>query len=108
MNKHPIVFALSNPDPEITYDEAMQGGATIYASGRSDLPNQINNLLAFPGVLRGALDARIENITTHHKLAAAKALADYVSSPRPDHLLPDPLDKQVASTVAQAIISGKP
>lgn len=103
MNEKPIVFALANPNPEITRDEAIEGGAFIYASGRSDVPNQINNLLAFPGVLRGALDARIQDITMEHKLAAARALAAYVTSPERDRLLPNPLDKGVPAVIAEAV-----
>lgn len=100
MSSEPIVFALSNPNSEITLDKAMAGGAAIYASGRSDIPNQINNLLAFPGILRGALDARVSQITMNHKLAAAHALAAYVQTPERDALLPSPLDKNVATVVA--------
>jgi len=100
MAHDPIIFALSNPNAEITFDAAKAGGAAIYASGRSDLPNQINNLLVFPGVLRGALDARVTDITMAHKLAAAHALASYVVNPAADALLPNPLDKGVSKVIA--------
>ena len=103
MNDKAIVFALSNPDPEITLDEAKTGGAYIYASWRSDIPNQINNLIAFPWVLRWALDARIQDITMDHKLAAALTLAEYVNDPKTDQLLPDPLDRNIAWIVADAV-----
>lgn len=100
MAHKPMVFALSNPNPEITLDEARAGGAYIFASGRSDLPNQINNLLAFPWILRGALDARVSEITMEHKYRAAQALATYVTEPRVEQLLPNPLDKNVSKVVA--------
>jgi malate dehydrogenase (oxaloacetate-decarboxylating) len=100
MANQAMVFALSNPNPEITLDEAKAWGAYIFASGRSDIPNQINNLLAFPGILRGALDARVRDITMDHKYRAAKALANYVTDPNEQHLLPNPLDKGVAEVVA--------
>lgn len=100
MGANPIIFALSNPNPEITQEEAFAGWANIYASGRSDLPNQINNLLAFPGILRGALDAQVAEITMDHKYRAAQALAKYVTHPRPEQLLPNPLDKEVVNVVA--------
>lgn len=103
MNDKPVVFALANPDSEITHDEAMAGGAYIYASGRSDLPNQINNLLAFPGVVRWALDNRIPNVTTAHEISVAEALAVYVQTPTVDQLLPSPLDKSIVWVVAQAM-----
>lgn len=101
MNQQPIIFALSNPNPEITLDEAKAWGAAIFASGRSDLPNQINNLLAFPGILRGALDARVSQITINHKYRAALALAQYVQNPTHDQLLPSPLERGVTAVIAQ-------
>ena len=88
MDKNPIIFALANPDPEISPEEAQKGGAFIVATGRSDYPNQINNLLAFPGIFRGALDAGITQITDEHKLATAYALAKKVKSLSVDHILP--------------------
>ncbi len=103
MADKPIVFALANPIPEILPDEAKKWGAFIIATWRSDFPNQINNLLAFPGVFRGALDARLKSIETKHKIAAAKAIADYVDDLSPEKIVPDPLDKNVAKVVAEAI-----
>ncbi len=98
-----IVFALSNPTPEVMPDVAKEGGAYIVATGRSDYPNQVNNVLAYPGVFRGALDVRAPQITSAMKLAAAKALADYVTEPTVDKIIPDVLDKNVAKAVAEAV-----
>lgn len=98
-----IVFALSNPTPEVMPDVAREGGAYIVATGRSDYPNQVNNVLAYPGVFRGALDARAPQITPAMKLAAARALADYVTDPTVDKIIPDVLDKNVAKAVAEAV-----
>lgn len=103
MNDNPIIFALSNPEPEIGIEEAKKWWAFIYASWRSDLPNQVNNVLAFPGIFRGVLDARIPQITDDHKVAAARALAEYVESPSIEMILPNPLDKNVANVVAEAV-----
>ncbi|MCE9628647.1 MAG: NAD-dependent malic enzyme [Candidatus Vogelbacteria bacterium] len=103
MADKPIIFALANPTPEIMPDEAKQAGAYVVATGRSDFPNQINNVLAFPGIFRGALDARARAITEPMKLAAAHALADYVVDPTPDKIIPDPLDKKVTEKVAEAV-----
>ena len=98
-----VVFAMANPVPEIMPDEAKRGGAAIVGTGRSDFPNQINNVLAFPGIFRGALDARATTISDKMKLAAARALANSVADPTPDLILPDPLDKCVAPLVAAAV-----
>lgn len=98
-----IIFALSNPTPEITPDEAKLGGAVIVATGRSDYPNQVNNSLAFPGVFRGALDARAVRITDGMKFAAAKALAAMVPNPTADYIIPDSVDSTVAQIVAKAV-----
>ncbi len=98
-----IVFAMANPDPEIMPDEAHAGGAAIVGTGRSDLPNQINNVLGFPGIFRGALDARAKRITPAMKLAAANAIADYVRTPTAEQVIPPTLDEQVAWKVAQAV-----
>lgn len=103
MNKNAIVFALANPVPEIMPDVAKKAGAAIVATGRSDFANQINNVLAFPGVFRGALDIRAKAITEDMKLAAAKALATYVKKPTAENIIPDVLDKKVAGVVAKAI-----
>jgi malate dehydrogenase (oxaloacetate-decarboxylating) len=100
MNKDAIVFAMSNPTPEIMPDEALKGGAAIVATGRSDYPNQLNNVLAFPGIFRGALDARSKNITDVHKLKAAIALASLVKKPTRGKIIVDALDKRAMRAVA--------
>lgn len=102
MNDKPIVFALSNPVPEIMPDLAKEAGATIVSTGRSDFPNQVNNVLAFPGIFRGALDIRAKRITTKMKLAAANALANSIE-PNAEKILPSPLDKSVAKIIAEAV-----
>jgi malate dehydrogenase (oxaloacetate-decarboxylating) len=103
MNPCPIVFALANPVPEIMPEEALAAGAAIVGTGRSDYPNQINNVLAFPGIFRGALDAAATRITDRMKLAAAHALADFVEHPTRDRVLPEVLDRGVAYAVARAV-----
>lgn len=103
MNKDPIIFALANPIPEIMPDDAKQAGAFIIATGRSDFPNQINNVLAFPGIFRGALDINAKKITNQMKLAAARALANIIQDPNPQKILPSPLDKSVVLAVSQAV-----
>lgn len=103
MDEKPIIFALANPDPEISPEEAQKWGAFIVATGRSDYPNQINNLLAFPGIFRGALDAGISQITDEHKLAAAYALAKKVKSLSVDHILPSVFEEWIADAVAEAV-----
>lgn len=103
MAANPIVLAMANPTPEIMPDEARAGGAAVVGTGRSDFPNQVNNVLAFPGIFRGAIDARATAITEPMKLAAAKALADAVGEPTADRILPDPLDPSVAPAVAAAV-----
>jgi malate dehydrogenase (oxaloacetate-decarboxylating) len=103
MSPHPIVFAMANPVPEIHPDAARAAGAAVVGTGRSDFPNQINNVLAFPGVFRGALDASATVIDEDMKLAAARALADYVIEPTPERILPDPLDKGVAREIGAAV-----
>ncbi len=104
MNKDPFVFALANPDPEIRPEEA-KGRAAIIATGRSDFPNQINNVLAFPGIFRGALDANATDITENMKLAAAEAIADSIplSELEPDYIIPSVFDTSVAPRVAAAV-----
>ncbi len=105
MAKDPIVFAMANPVPEIMPDAAIAAGAAVVATGRSDFANQVNNLLAFPGIFRGVIDAGIKKITVEMKLAAAQALAAYVKNPDASHIVPDPLDKTVAGVVAKAVSS---
>ena len=100
MSRDAIVFAMSNPVPEIMPEEARRGGAVIVATGRSDYPNQINNVLAFPGIFRGALDNRVRKITDKHKLEAAKALASLVKNPTRDKIIPEALNRQAAKVVA--------
>lgn len=103
MSEGPIVFALSNPVPELMPEEATAAGAAVVGTGRSDFPNQINNALVFPGVFRGALDAGVRRITETMKLRAAEALASLVEAPSADHIIPDILDERVVPAVAGAI-----
>ncbi len=98
-----IVFAMANPIPEIMPAEARKGGAAVVGTGRSDFPNQVNNLLAFPGIFRGALDAGATRITESMKIAAAHALAGSVSNLSTDRVLPEALDRSVAPRVAEAV-----
>lgn len=100
MNSKPIVFALSNPIPEIMPSEAKKGGAYVIATGRSDFPNQINNILAFPGIFRGALDFGVNLIADRHKLKAAQVLANLVKKPNRDKILPEALDQRAVKAVA--------
>lgn len=105
MNEQPIVFAMANPEPEIPYAEAIASGVAVMGTGRSDTPNQINNVLAFPGIFRGALDARARDINNNMKLAAAHAIASLVSNEElnSEYVIPSALDPRVARTVAQAV-----
>lgn len=103
MNKDAIIFALSNPNPEISPDDAKKGGAKVIATGRSDYANQINNALAFPGVFRGALDVNAKEINEEMKIAAANALAGLVKHPSSDKIIPGIFDKGVAEAVANAV-----
>lgn len=105
MKRDPIVFAMANPEPEINYDEGKAGGARIMGTGRSDYPNQINNVLAFPGLFRGALDCRAEKITEEMKLAAAYGLASLVSEEElsEEYIIPSALDDRVAKVVAKSV-----
>ena len=107
MAEKPIIFAMANPVPEIMPDEAKQGGAYIVGTGRSDCPNQINNVLAFPGIFKGALQARATDITDEMQLKAAYAIASMVTDEElnPEYILPDALNKQVALRVAEAVAS---
>ena len=105
MNKDAVVFAMANPTPEIMPDEAKKAGARIVGTGRSDFPNQINNVLAFPGIFRGALDARAKAITEEMKLAASYAIAGLISDEelKEDYILPKAFDERVCRTVAAAV-----
>lgn len=103
MNDKPIVFAMSNPTPEIMPEEAIEGGAYIVATGRSDYPNQVNNVLIFPGMFKGALEGRIRQFNDEHFLAAAHALADHVKDPTPEHIIPSVLEEGIADMIANAV-----
>lgn len=105
MAKDPIIFAMANPTPEIMPDEALEAGASVVGTGRSDFPNQINNVLAFPGIFRGALDVRASDINDEMKIAAAKAIAGLISEQelRPDYVIPAPFDTRVGPSVAKAV-----
>ncbi|HRR95117.1 MAG TPA: malic enzyme-like NAD(P)-binding protein [Candidatus Ratteibacteria bacterium] len=107
MNKNSIIFAMANPIPEIMPDKAKKAGAFIVGTGRSDFPNQINNLLAFPGIFRGALDIRAKKITDEMKLAASYAIANYIPENKlsPSYIIPSPLDKKVAKKVSEKVSS---
>lgn len=105
MNEKPIIFAMANPTPEIMPDEAKEGGAFIVATGRSDFPNQINNVLAFPGIFRGALDARASDITDEMQIAAAQGIASVIpeSELSVDNIIPDAFNPKVAEVVADSV-----
>ena len=104
MAKDPILFAMANPVPEIMPDAALAAGAAVVGTGRSDFPNQINNMMAFPGVFRGALDVRARDINDEMKLAAAYALADLAGDDlAPDHIVPEGFDPRITPAVAQAV-----
>lgn len=105
MAKDPILFPMANPLPEIMPDEAKAAGAAIVGTGRSDFPNQINNVLAFPGIFRGALDVRASQINEEMKIAAAYAIADVVGPEElsADYIMPDPFDERIARAVAEAV-----
>lgn len=103
MNKDAIVFAMANPTPEIMPDIALKAGAMVVATGRSDFPNQVNNVLGFPGIFRGALDNNVIQITQAMELKAAKNLAGLIKKPNPELIIPDPFNKDVVEAVSQAI-----
>ncbi len=103
MNKDAIVLAMANPVPEIYPDEAKEAGARVVGTGRSDYPNQVNNVLVFPGVFRGALDAKADKITDDMKLSAAYAIAHMVEQPTEERILPEAFNKDVARNVANAV-----
>ena len=106
MSDKPIIFALANPTPEIMPDIAKEAGAYVVGTGRSDFPNQINNVLAFPGIFRGALDCRATTINEEMKVAASYAIASLISDEelKAEYIIPNPLDKRVVPVVAQAVI----
>ena len=99
----PVVFAMANPTPEISYAEALAAGAAVAGTGRSDCPNQINNVLAFPGVFKGALSVRARDINTAMKAAAVEALAGLIAEPAPERIIPDAFDPRVAEAIAAAV-----
>jgi malate dehydrogenase (oxaloacetate-decarboxylating) len=105
MNRDPIIFAMANPDPEIMPEEAKEAGARVVGTGRSDFPNQVNNVLAFPGIFRGALDVRAEQINEAMKVAAVYAIADLVDRDElnENYVIPNPFDPRVAPEVAAAV-----
>ena len=105
MNENAILFAMANPVPEIMPDKAKEAGAAVVGTGRSDFPNQINNVLAFPGVFRGALDVRASDINDEMKLAAAHAIAGLITDEErsPEYIIPSPFDKRVVKVVAEAV-----
>ncbi len=105
MNRDPIIFAMANPTPEIMPEEAKAAGAVVVGTGRSDFPNQVNNVLAFPGIFRGALDVQATNINEEMKLAAVYAIANLISDDEvhADYVIPKPFDKRVAPQVAAAV-----
>ena len=105
MNRDAVIFACANPTPEIFPEEAKAGGARVVATGRSDYPNQINNVLAFPGVFRGAFDVRARDINDEMKLAAAEALAGLISDEElnENYIIPKAFDPRVGETVAKAV-----
>lgn len=103
MHKNPIIFAMANPEPEIKPEEALAAGAAVVATGRSDYPNQVNNVLAFPGIFKGALSVRARNITKEMKIAAAEALAALVKKPTAEKIIPAAFDEGVAEAVAEAV-----
>ncbi len=103
MAQRPIVFALANPTPEISPEDARAGGAVVIATGRSDYPNQINNVLVFPGIFRGAIDNHVRTITDEMKLKAAKKLASLVAHPTASKIIPTVFDRRVAKAVASVV-----
>ncbi len=103
MNENAIVFAMANPTPEITPEEARKGGARIVATGRSDFPNQINNALVFPGVFLGLIDGKISKITDRMKMASAEALASIVENPTEENIIPDIFNPNIVPTISEAV-----
>ena len=105
MAHNPIVFPMANPVPEIMPEEALRGGAAVVGTGRSDYDNQINNVLAFPGIFRGALDVRARDINDEMKMAASRAIASLVSDEEltPRYILPEAFDRRVGPAVARAV-----
>lgn len=105
MAKDPVIFAMANPNPEIMPEDAHAAGASVVGTGRSDFPNQVNNVLAFPGIFRGALDVRATHINEEMKIAAVEAIASLVSDEElsAEYVIPAPFDARVAPAVAKAV-----
>lgn len=103
MKTDPVIFAMANPDPEITPELAKESGAKIIATGRSDYPNQVNNVLGFPGIFRGLLDKKKKEVTTEMKIRAAEAIASLVDNPTVDEVIPNPFDERVVEVVSASI-----
>ena len=103
MAKDPIIFALSNPTPEIMPDLAREAGAAVVATGRSDFPNQVNNAIAFPGIFRGALDNGVKKITDDHKIAVAETIASLVEQPTADEIIPSVFDERLVPEIAKVV-----
>jgi malate dehydrogenase (oxaloacetate-decarboxylating) len=104
MNPNAMVFAMANPDPEIMPDAAAEAGAAVVATGRSDFPNQMNNALGFPGIFRGLLDGQIRRVENPHKLAAASAIANFVTDPTPGRVVPSIFEEGLAQAVAKSVM----
>lgn len=106
MNQDPIVFALANPNPEITYEHAMEWGVRVIATGRSDYPNQVNNMLAFPGIFKGALAVQATDINDEMKMAAVKAISELVTAEQIERgiVIPNVFETDVTDDVAQAVM----
>jgi len=107
MADQPVIFALANPTPEVMPDVAKAAGAAVIATGRSDFPNQVNNATAFPGIFRGALDNKVQQITDNHKIAAAEIIASLVDEPTADCIIPSVFDKRLVPAIAQVITKNK-
>lgn len=104
MAENPIIFAMANPTPELSFEDAKNCNIAVYATGRSDYPNQVNNAIAFPGIFRGALDNGVKKITDDHKIAAAQAIASLVISPTALEVIPSVFNKDLVKTIASVII----
>ena len=105
MNNDPIIFAMANPTPEVDPKLALEAGVGIIATGRSDFPNQINNVLIYPGFFKGLLEGKDREVTTKKKIAAARALANIVKKPSKENILPSIFDKRVVKEVSQAVMN---
>lgn len=104
MNNDPIIFAMANPTPELSYETAQKCKIGVYATGRSDYPNQVNNAIAFPGIFRGALDNGVKKITDQHKIAAAEAIASLITNPTADNVIPSVFNDSLVKAIAKVII----